>query len=372
MVTGMNRPVSLSVRALNRALLARQHLLNRTGLTATDMVEHLVGMQGQAPLAPYVGLWSRLDGFATAHLAVPLQDRRVVRASLLRGTIHLATARDALAMRPLLQPVVARGYKGAFGRLAKGVDLAELVEVGIELLDGRARTRAELRSELAERWPGHDAEALSYGISYLVPAVQVTPRGIWGQSGAARLQTIESWLGSPLDRTATVDRLVRRYLAAFGPASVMDAHEWSGLTRLGEVFERLRPGLRIVRSPDGAELFDLPDAPRPEPETPAPVRFLPEYDNLLLSHADRTRVIPDGRRVPLPPGIGATAGTVLIDGTYQADWRLTRDKREATLHVTAFRRLSTDEQDDVEAEGLRLAAFAVPDAAASVDLRFDA
>lgn len=328
-------------------------------------------MQAQAPLAPYIGLWSRIDGFEPSQLATPLQDRRLVRASLMRGTIHLATAADALTMRPWVQPVLQRGFQGGFGRLIEGVDLDKVVEFGQELLDGRARTRVELRQELAERWPEHDADALAYAISYLVPAVQATPRGIWGMSGAARLQSMQSWLSKPLEAAVPVDDLVLRYLGAFGPASAKDAQEWCGLTRLSEVFERLRRGLRVLHSPAGSELFDLPDAPRPDPETPSPTRFLPEYDNVLLSHADRRRVIPDGRRVPLPPGNGAKIGTVLIDGTYQADWRLNQTKDQATVQVTAFRRLTAEELDGVQAEGQRLAAFIAPDATPSVDVRVE-
>ncbi|TDP91145.1 winged helix DNA-binding domain-containing protein [Labedaea rhizosphaerae] len=343
-------------RALNRATLARQFLLARADLSVPTTVEHLVGLQGQAPDAPYVGLWSRLDGFTPDQLAGPLQARELVRTSAMRATVHLMTARDALRVRPLVEPVLERALRSGspFGKrlVADGVDLAELAEAGERLLASRPHSRRELADALVRTWPDADRDSLSYGVSYLVPSVQVPPRGVWGQSGPPALVSLRSWLGAPTP--GTVDDLVLRYLGAFGPATVADIRTWSGLTGLGEVVDRLRPKLWH----DGT-LLDLPDAPRPGRDTPAPVRFLPEYDNVLLSHADRSRVNPDGRRVPLPPGNGARRGTVFVDGDYRADWRIDSG---GVLSVEPFAPLSRAERDDVTAEGLDLLTFVSPEA----------
>ena len=292
-----SRPGRSGQRALGRALLARQMLLERASIPVSEAVEHLVALQAQVPIDPYVCLWSRLADFDPSELSRMLEEREAVRGTLLRSTIHLTTSGDFLALRPVILPVVERAFAtgSPFGRNLKGLDIEEVLALARELLDERPRTRAELRPLLGERWPDHDRDSLVYAVSYLESVVQVTPRGLWGRSGQPRLARSETWLGRSLD-AATVDSLVLRYLGAFGPASVMDAQEWSGLTRLGEVFERLRPGLVVFHDQRGRELFDLPDAPRPDPDTPAPVRFLPQFDNVMLGHADRTRIVSDGVR----------------------------------------------------------------------------
>ena len=353
----------LDQRSLNRALLARQGLLERRSASAFETIEHLVCLQGQAPLAPYVGLWTRLAGFEAGELAELLTSRQVVRATLLRGTVHLATATDCLAIRPLMEPVVRRGFLGGFSRTVQGIDVDAVVEYGSRLLADAPYTRVGLRGVLAERWPDWDVDTMAYAVSYLVPTVQVTPRGVWGSTGSAALTTIESWLGSPLGSGGPVDAIVLRYLAAFGPASVMDVQAWSGLTRLREVIDRLRPSLAVFTSDDGVELYDVADAPRPDPHTPVPPRFLPEYDNVLFGHADRSRVIPDGRPVPLPPGNGAVLGTLLVDGVFAGTWRITRGPGGAALAVRTFAALSAADHTAVADEGERLLAFAAADAA---------
>jgi hypothetical protein len=348
----------LGRRALNRALLARQYLLAPAQMSALDLIEHLVGVQAQAPLAPYVGLWSRLVDFNPDDLGALLTSRAAVRATLMRATVHLVSARDCLTMRTLVDPVLRSGFAGHFRNAIAGMDVATVTEVGQRLLRAAPRTHAQIRTLLGARWPASDPDGLAYAVRYLVPNVQVTPRGVWGSSGPAALTTVEAWLGRPLDPSPSIDELVRRYFAAFGPAGVRDAQLWCGLTRLREIVDRL-PGLRSFQDEDGRELYDVEDGPLPDPETPAPVRFLPEYDNVLLSHADRRHIIPDGRSVPLPPGNGARVGTVLIDGHYQADWRI---GQPAVLTVTAFRPLTKAERTETADEGARLLKFAVPDA----------
>ncbi|MEA2619789.1 MAG: hypothetical protein QOC97_562 [Chloroflexota bacterium] len=348
----------LGPRALDRALLARQSLLERQAMPAIEAIEHLVGLQAQAPLAPYVALWSRLVDFDPAELSNAIVERRAVRTSLMRATIHLVSARDALHLWPLVQPVLERGFRSSsFGRNVRGVDLTEILATGRALLAERPRTGPQLASLLVERWPDIPADSLTYAVGYLVPLVHVPPRGVWGTSGPVARTTMEGWLGRPLERDPAPDQMVLRYLAAFGPASVMDVQAWSGLTRLREVVERLRPRLRTFRDERGRELFDLPDAPRPDPETPVPPRFLPEYDNILLGHADRTRIIPAGRAIPLAPGNGATMGSILLDGMLAGTWRIARAERP-TLTIEPFEPVDPAERTVLEEEGARLLAFA--------------
>lgn len=356
----------LSQRALNRALLARQLLLRRTKLSAAETIERLVGMQAQAPNAPYVGLWTRLDGFRTDELAQLIAERHAVRVSLMRTTIHLVTARDCLALRPMMQPVLESRYATSpFARDVTGVDLDTLRAAGRALLEEQPRTTAALGKLLHERWPDRDATSLAYTVRYLLPLVQLPPRGIWGKSGQPTWATVADWLGSPVPPTPSdtaLEEMVMRYLAAFGPATVKDVQTWCWLTRLREVVERLRPRLRTFRDEHGNELFDLPDAPRPNPDTPAPPRFLPEYDNVLLSHADRARIMAADRRIPLLPGNGGVTGTVLVDGFFQATWKITRQRTTATLTIEPFVPLSPQDRAALAEEGTRLLAFAAADA----------
>src|SRR2546423_9232857 len=328
-------------------------------MSTADAIERLVGMQAQIPADPYVALWSRIDKFRTDDLAALITDRRAVRMTLFRGTIHLVTARDALALRPVVQPALERLFQRGtpFGRQLKGVDLDDLVKHGRTLVDERPRTSAELRPLLHKRWPKRDQDSLAAAIGYLVPLVQVPPRGVWGASGRPRRTSVEGWLGRPLGKTREPDALVFRYLAAFGPATVSDARTWSGLSALSEVFERLRPRLRTFRDDSGRELFDVPDGHLPDPATPAPPRFLPVYDNVVLSHADRTRIVDSRDRKRTGYMEGVNFGSVLIDGFLGATWSLKRGPNAATLRITHLDRLGKRDRIAVEAEGARLLSF---------------
>jgi hypothetical protein len=370
-------PDTLTARALNRALLDRQLLLRREPLPGAtgpradrviETVEHLVGLQAQAPFPPYYGLWSRLDGFRPGDLAELLLTRKVVRIGLMRGTIHLVSADDCLRLRPVLQPVLERGLRANFGRQLTGVDRAALAAAGRVLVEDRPMTFSELGAALSPQWPGHPPAALAQCVRGLVPLVQVPPRAVWGEAGRAAHTSAESWLGRPLAASASPDAVVLRYLAAFGPATVADAQAWSGLTGLREVVGRLEPWLRTFRDEQGRELLDLPDAPRPDPDTPVPVRLVAEFDNLILSHADRARVISEPDRQRLYSRNGIFPGTVLIDGFVRGMWRVTTARGVATLAIELFRETDGD-RDAVAAEGERLLEFAAP-GSPDAELRF--
>jgi hypothetical protein len=248
----------------------------------------------------------------------------------------------------------------AFGKNTRGVDLASLIAAGRAAVEAQPLTLAELRKVLGPRFPGYPTDALSYAFHYNAPLVQVPPRGIWGEGGVARVTTAESWLGKPLAKPSA-EKTVLRYLAAFGPASVMDAQSWSGLTKLGAVFEKLRPKLVSFRDQAGRELFDLPEAPRPDPDTPAPPRFLPAYENAVLGFANRDRILRDGPRTKPPEN--ALVKSYLLDGFVSGFWRIVEGKRVAVLEVQPFRPLTKKDEAALTAEGQRLLTFALGSAA---------
>ncbi|MCW2877169.1 MAG: hypothetical protein JWQ95_1269 [Sphaerisporangium sp.] len=356
-----NTPVAAPVlgrRALNRATLERQLLLGRSAMPVTEAVEHLVGMQAQTPHTWYVGLWSRLAGFRPEHAGDLLTGRRLVRIAMMRSTIHLVSAADCLELRPVVQPVMERGLNGNFGRNLLGVDREELVAAGRALVEERPLTFGALGTLLAERWPGRHPGSLAQAMRAWAPLVQVPPRGVWGRSGPIAHTSAESWLGAGITREPSPSRMVVRYLAAFGPATVKDIQTWSGLTRLREVVDQLRPELVTFRDDEGRELFDLPDAPRPDPATPAPPRFLYDFDNLLLSHADRSRVVTgDYHRQGYDP-YGPIPQLVLVDGFTRGDWKIDRQRDAATLTIRPYTRLPAPEAEALAEEGARLLRFA--------------
>lgn len=363
-------PTVLDRRALNRALLGRQLLLERSSMAAADAVERLAGMQSQAPNPPYLGLWTRLAGFRLDDLASLVANREAVRLVMMRSTIHLVTARDCRRLRPVLQESLTRGLASTFGRKLAGLDLAEVTAAGRALVEEKPLTLGVLGKLLAERWPDRDPSALANAVRALEPLVQVPPRGLWGESGQAVHTTAEAWLGAPLDPDPAPDALVERYLGAFGPATVRDIQMWSGMTRLGAVVERLRPRLLTFRDESGQELFDLPEAPRPGPDAPAPVRFLPEFDNILLSHADRSRILTDEQRKLVFTRNGLIKSTILVDGFVRGVWRIERGRGTAELVVEPFGPLARKDRAALAAEGRRLLAFAAA-GAESREVRFE-
>lgn len=359
---------------LNRALLARQHLLERRAGPAVEVVEHLVGLQAQNAWSPYVGLWSRVAGFRTDELADAFWDRSVARIAVMRGTIHLVTAADALLLPGLIAPLYAKDLLVNAQHAAglRTLDVPSLTAAARELVEAEPRVTTELGRLLAERWPDVSPSTLAYGARGTLPLVQVPPRGVWGRSGATTWTTAWSWLGpeltaaspdltDPAVLAAEQERLVRRYLAAFGPASVADVQNWSGLTGLRAVVDRMdlvryraEPSPGAVRE---RELLDLPGQPLPDPSVPAPVRFLADYDNVLLGHADRTRILSPEHRPHLASPNGVVPATFLLDGRVAGTWDVPRDRTArgpVTLTLRPFAPPTTQQRDALvaEAEGL--------------------
>ena len=350
----------LSTRQLNRTLLERQLLLRRAPLPAVEAIERLAGMQCQEPPAPFYGLWSRLERFDPAELVRLLEEHAVLRTTVMRATLHLTTAGDFLAWRPMHQAMLEKRFAGSgFMKQLEGLDVAEVVEAGRAVLAATPGTTATLGRALAERWPEHDPNALAYAVRFIVPLAQLPPRGtsLSRQGGRAVVAPVEELLGRPLAQETRPDALLLRYLAAFGPASVADMRLWSGLTGLAAAVDRLRPRLRTFRDERGRELLDLPDAPVLTGDEPAPPRFLPWFDNALLGHDDRSRILPYANRL----GVVGGSCFVLDDGFARATWKIERSEGAARLVVEPLGPLS--DPDGILAEGERLLAFAAPEVA---------
>ena len=355
----MAEPV-LSQRTLNRTLLARQLLLEPVSMDPLDAAEHLDGLQAQLPTSPYIALRARLAGFDPASLSTAMEERRAVRIVLRRGTIHLVSIDDALALRPVIQPVLDRELLAnrTWARGIEGVDLEPVLALGRALVEERPRSLAELRNEIGAEVTVGDPGSLAYAVRNLLPTLQVTPRGLWGRSGEAKLTTIEAWVGRSISPDTDPEPTLRRYLAAFGPATVADMQAWSRLTGLRPVVERMRPTLRTYRDERGRELFDLPDAAIEDADLPAPVRFLPDYDNALLSHDDRSRIIQPLRWPAL--GDNVTAPVYLVDGTVAGIWKLEKATRRAEPGRLVIRPMidhTSDEDDAIQGEAESLARF---------------
>jgi hypothetical protein len=347
----------LDTRALGRATLARQLLLDRSDLPVLDAVRHLCGLQAQEPQEPFVGLWSRLRAFDPAALSDLLSRRGVVRTHLMRRTVHLLAADDALAWRARHDAMLRQRVLGTYRRELAGVDLDELATAGRAVLaDGEPRSMTEVGRALTERWPAPGPRVLGeMVISALVPVAQLPPRGLWRTRAGVRNVPLSSFLGREIDPPAPNGSdpvghvLVRRYLAAFGPAAAADLRAWCGLAGLPAAVAAMREELVTFRDERGRVLLDLPDAPRPDPDTPAPVRFLPAFDNALLGYDDRSRIVDDAHR-----GLSvAGARVVLVDGRVAATW----DVQDGAVLVTPLRRLSRADRTAVGEQGRALASF---------------
>ncbi|MEU1881146.1 winged helix DNA-binding domain-containing protein [Streptosporangium sp. NPDC020072] len=347
----------LDIRALNRATLARQLLLGHADMPVLDAVTHLCGLQAQEPQEPFVGLWSRVRGFDPAVLSDLLIRRSVVRTHLMRRTVHLLAAEDVLAWRARHDGMLRQRVLGTYRSELAGVDLDELAEAGRAVTaDGEPRSMAELAQTLAGRWPEPGPRALGEMlVAALVPMAQMPPRGLWRRKAGVRNVPLSAWLGREVDPLSpdgpdlAGQALVRRYLAAFGPAATADLRAWCGLAGLPAAVAAIRDELVGFRDERGRHLLDLPDAPRPDPGVPAPVRFLPAFDNAVLGYHDRTRVIDDAHR-----GLSVTgARFVLVDGRVAATWNV----EGGAVLVSPLRRLSRAERDSVAEQGQALASF---------------
>ncbi len=353
-------PSALSMRHLNRATLARQLLLERDGRTPADAVSHLVAMQAQLARPPFIGLWTRLAGFTREALGTLMRRKIVVRATTLRGTIHVMTAADYLRLRACLQPGLDAGLRAILKTRIDEAALADIERTGRAFF-ATPHTFDELRDDLVDRDAACDVRAIAYAIRLRVPLVQVPTDDAWAYPSQARFQAADRYLGRHPSPCKTLETLARRYLAAYGPATVKDLEAWAGLGGLKAVLESLRPTLVSLKGPGRGELFDLPDAPRPDPDTAAPIRFIPDYDNLVVTRADE-RVVPRAyRKAVFLPGL-RVAPTVLIDGFVAATWKATREKDHAALVIQPLGPLSARAKKAIEPEADALLRFLEPGA----------
>ena len=348
---------TLTRRELNRALLARQLLLERQEMPAEDAIGRVAGLQAQAAVPPFVGLWTRLTGFGERELQALIDERRVVRATMMRHTIHFVTAADYAWMRPTIQPALDASFGSQTAKRLAGVSLAPFLDAVREEFAKRPLTFAEVKELVRGLAPDSDVDAIAYGVRTHVELIGVPNGSRWRFGGRAPFAPAEDWLRRPLDAPDPRE-LVRRYLAAFGPATPADATAWSGVGGMRAVFESMRDELRAFRDEAGRELFDVPDGLLPAADTAAPVRFLPEFDNTLLGHKDRTRVIADDHRRLVYIGPGLMVGTLLVDGFAAATWRA----RDGELALEPFRSLTRAERKAIEPEAEALFAWLHPDA----------
>jgi hypothetical protein len=352
----------LTLRELNRATLARQFLLQRVNLPSLDIIKHLVAMQGQVSNAPYIGLWTRLQAYQRSDLIRLLESRQVVRAPSLRGTLHILAAEDYLLFHPLLLPIFARNLH-IFARQVRDFPMDQFMNEMRTYIQQQSPIRVELLAKMEEFYPGLGKQQIADAVRMHLALIQPIPAGIWGFTGKPTYTEATSWLARPLaEPEAGLHELILRYLAAFGPASVQDMQQWSGLTRLKPAFDILRPELLTFQDEQGRELFDLPHAPRPSADTPAPVRFLPDFDNMLFAYADRRRVIADEFRSAIFIG-NSTCTTFLIDGFVRGTWKIEHGPASPTLVISPlFEPLSPQIQNDLLEEGQHLMHWIFDDA----------
>ena len=359
-------PDVLSARALNRATLARQMLLRRETLKPRVAIERLLCLQAQIARPPFLALWSRLDPFRREDLIAPIDKRELVRSTMMRATIHLMARQDYLAFRPVIQPMLSAGVERIFGDLEK-YDTAKIVAAARACFDANPCNFAELRNHLLKQFPKLDERGMGYIVRMHLPLILMPQAGTdWAWPAQANFVVAESWLGEPVQTDAAAHALALRYLAAFGPASVQDFQNWTGLGAMKTLFDELRPKLRTFRDERGRELFDLPNAPRPSADEEAPVRFLPEYDHVLLGYAERTRIVADAHRPALQTKNLIVPAIFLVDGFIAGLWTVDTKKGVARLLVKPLITLSKPVKVALTDEGARLLKFVEPGAKSHV------
>jgi hypothetical protein len=357
-------PDVLSARALNRATLARQMLLRREKLKPRAAIERLLCLQAQIARPPFVALWSRLDPFHREDLIAPIDKRELVRSTMMRATIHLMARQDYITFRPVIQPVLTAGFERIF-KDAKHYDAAKIVAAARACFDAKPCNFVELRAQLVKQFPKLDERGMGYIVRMHLPLILIPKAGSdWAYPAQADFVVADSWLGEPVKTDTAAHAFALRYLAAFGPASVQDFQNWTGLGAMKTVFEELRPKLRTFRDERGRELFDLPNAPRPSADDEAPIRFLPEYDHVLLGYAERTRIIADAHRPALQTKNLIVPAIFLVDGFIAGLWTVDLKKGVARLQVKPLITLSKPVKAALTQEGERLLQFVEPDAKA--------
>jgi hypothetical protein len=353
----------LTRRELGRATLARQLLLERSPLGPAEAVAQVAGLQAQEPQEPYVGLAARLAEPDPEGASRLLEDRVLVRCWLMRRTVHLVTATDALAWHRLHEPMLLQRAWGVLRARLPGVDVEDLRAAAEPLLDAGPRTLPDVARAVAGRWPDVAARDLADLLGSVAPVVQVPPRGLWRRPGPAACTTYRAWLGQDPEPVTddALDDLVLRYLAAFGPAASADLRAWCGLAGLPAAVTRVRPSLVTYRDERGRELLDLPDAPLPDGTAPAPPRFLPAFDNTVLGYQDRSRVVDDEHKHL------SVLGTryLLVDGRVAGSWTTAQDHDGATV-LTVTPLAGPVRSDEAEAEAQRVLDLLAPAGAGRV------
>jgi winged helix DNA-binding protein len=348
----------LSRRELNRALLARQFLLRRVTLSVPRAIERIGALQAQWPPSPYIGLWSRLEGFRREQLMRAVERRQVVRATVMRTTLHHVSARDYLDYAGELRIRRAASLETQISKFPGGADLDELARQVVLHTSERPRTRPELlrllglpKLELDDRRPW----LLWHLLSARAGLVHAPASSVWRMNtSGAFFVPVEAWLGAePATGDDAVCALLRRYLAAFGPATRADAAQWTGLTvgALEPGFARL--ALRQFRDEDGRMLYDLPRAPLPPATTPAPPRFLPMWDSTLLAHDDRRRILPEAYRKVVILKNGDVRRTFLVDGRVAGLWTV----MDGRVELEPFEPIPSSARRQLDEEARGLAEF---------------